>query len=263
MSSGLPRSWSVAGDDALLPLITRAGSFQGTGFDLRDFAASVWILHPLWERRDGTPIATFDDSLPSAPDRYERLGDGGVIDYGNAGKAAAEYPPPGWPRAPGPQYRRLLWRDYADRYGVPMVLPGRDPAGEGALPGPHAGQMWAHFDGPREGSLDVDTWLTLLDVLVPHTPGGADARCCVFYTPWADHDLPSVLCGPLSQARDLVDYTEREVSPQNIWPEDLAWLVYTDYDGVATRVSGTRALIHDLQVATELETYTTAGDTIA
>ncbi len=77
----------------------------------------------------------------------------------------------------------------------------------------------------------------------------------------ADRDLPSVLRGPLSQARDLLDYNEREVSPENLWPEYPAWLVFTDYDGVATRVSGTPELIHDLKAATELETYTPADTT--
>jgi hypothetical protein len=259
-SAGLPGSWSVAGEDALAPLVTRAAGFQGgTGFDIRGFDSSVWILHPMWERRDGTPIATFDDSLPSAPDRYERLGVDAVIDYGNAGKAAAEYPPPGWPRAPGAEYRRLRWRDYADRYGVPMVRLGYEPAGAGALPGPHAEAMFHYFDGPDEGSLDVETWFALLDVLLAHTPGGPNTTCYAFYTSWVDPELPSVLCGPLGHAAELVDHAERDKSPQNLWPDELEWLVYTDHDGVATRVSGTCELIENLKATPTFETYTSAA----
>jgi hypothetical protein len=47
---------------------------------------------------------------------------------------------------------------------------------------------------------------------------------------------------------------EQRFTPNNIWPEDRSWFVFTDADLWATKVSGSLELTKDLVQTGELET---------
>jgi hypothetical protein len=57
--------------------------------------------------------------------------------------------------------------------------------------------------------------------------------------------------------RELDDlYDDHAGAPNNIWPEDRRWFVYTDHDLWATKISGRPSLIDTLQRDSALETVT-------
>lgn len=47
----------------------------------------------------------------------------------------------------------------------------------------------------------------------------------------------------LDEVLDLYDDPAVPGSPMNLWPRDSTWLVYSDWDLWATKVSGSRELI--------------------
>ncbi len=61
--------------------------------------------------------------------------------------------------------------------------------------------------------------------------------------------------GPLADIPKLVDPTQnRDGTPSNFWPEDRSWLVYTNWDLLATKVSGPVSLVERLELEPALET---------
>ena len=56
---------------------------------------------------------------------------------------------------------------------------------------------------------------------------------------------------------DPLDERFEGAAPNNIWPADRSWMVFTDYDLWATKVSGSHALIADLLNEPELEAIQT------
>ena len=63
-----------------------------------------------------------------------------------------------------------------------------------------------------------------------------------------------MFAGRLSDAADLVKGRGLSCTPSNLWPDDRSWLVYTDADLMATKVSGSAALIAELVNDVHLET---------
>jgi hypothetical protein len=63
-----------------------------------------------------------------------------------------------------------------------------------------------------------------------------------------------VLAGTLQDAARQHDDPTQRGAPNNIWPADRSWLISTNYDLSATRVSGTSRLIAILRHHPELET---------
>jgi hypothetical protein len=162
----------------------------------------------------------------------------------------------GWSRAPGGEYARLRWRDYATRMSVAILRDGYWPGVNGLVPSPSGAGSWPeNIEPPNEGSMDVDSWLELVRVLIAHSSDGLETACTAFYTPWtlSPNDAPFLLSGKLGDASALIDNPTSIGSPQNFWPDDLEWFVYTDWDLQASRISGSVELIAALLGDAELD----------
>ncbi|OBK36797.1 hypothetical protein A5658_05375 [Mycobacterium sp. 1245111.1] len=104
---------------------------------------------------------------------------------------------------------------------------------------------------PAEGSLDEESLRALVAALSRHTPPAALAHCDFFFGCPPLYDGPRMFTGDLREVRSLVDDTG--YTPNNFWPSDRSWLVYTDHDLCATRVSGSTELIAALTTADGLD----------
>jgi len=104
---------------------------------------------------------------------------------------------------------------------------------------------------PAAGSLDEESLRALVAVLSRHTPPAALAHCDFFFGCPPLYDGPRMFTGHLREVRSLVDDTG--YTPNNFWPADRSWLVYTDHDLCATRVSGSIELIAALRAADGLD----------
>jgi hypothetical protein len=205
---GWPASWEPV-DETWLEWLAAAGSDHGTGYDVGDLPDSAWVLHAMYERFDGTSAVVPDASAPNRPDRYQRSNNDGIP----------------WAHDPGPQFRRLRWHDYAKRTGNGFV------------------------QSPSKGSMDVESWTHLVDLLRRQSPRGDDTVCTAYYLGWTSRcleDMPYLFRGRLGDASTLIEHPHYGGSPQNLWPDDQSWVVYTDWDLCATRVSGPAALIEAL-----------------
>jgi hypothetical protein len=171
----------------------------------------------------------------------------GVATGGGLGRA--EHPGPGW--------RRLYWAELARRTGDPVVPDGYRPSYH-CFPSVRKDGSWPlNIEPPTEGSLDRETWNRLIGILTEHSPEGPDTRCLAYYNPlmlrFGDFDNLHVRTGRLGDAGVLYDNPEVDFSPSNLWAEDHSWVLWTDYDLWATKVSGSPALIEALLNDSEIE----------
>jgi hypothetical protein len=74
------------------------------------------------------------------------------------------------------------------------------------------------------------------------------------YGPCWDMQRPHKFQGTLAEAITQYDDQSQRGAPNNIWPTDRSWLVYTDCDLWATKVSGSADLITSLLIDDDLET---------
>jgi hypothetical protein len=108
---------------------------------------------------------------------------------------------------------------------------------------------------PSEGSLDAASLLALIEVLSRHTTSEALQNCGFYYGAVAMGGDVSVYAGDLLDLPALVrSQRGTQLTPNNIWPADRCWLVYTDYDLWASRVSGSQQLIDALCEHGDLDT---------
>lgn len=63
-----------------------------------------------------------------------------------------------------------------------------------------------------------------------------------------------VVTGTLAEASRQYDAPDQRAVPNNIWPHDRSWFVYTDYDLPGTKVSGPDQLIASVAADGALET---------
>jgi hypothetical protein len=224
-----------------------------TGLDATGWPASTWVLHAMHERRDLRSGLTCDDvrrlrlmrrDQPQTP-----------IDDGDLDALLAlqelEFE---WHGRLGPEWTRLTWREQAERFGITLGHPEFSPGGHW-LP---AESFPANVMGPSEGSLDVDSMDWLLRCLAEHEAQGQDTACFALYAPLQSFEFDELLLftGPLSAIPSLVDSKHgRWATPNNFWPEDHSWFVFTDYDSWATKVSGPESLIQRLRSDPDLETF--------
>ncbi|MFK8848411.1 hypothetical protein [Streptomyces sp. Ac-502] len=75
-----------------------------------------------------------------------------------------------------------------------------------------------------------------------------------------DFENLHVRAGRLDDAVMLYDNPGIDFSPSNLWAADRSWLLCTDYDLWAIKVSGPRALIDALLHDSELEAIRLAND---
>lgn len=217
-----------------------------TGFDLRSFPASTWLIHAMYEKDMDSPIS--HDDLEKRQIALGLIAPSAIDGVDLSAVTTSTGVALGWTKAPPAPYRRIRWRDYATRNSLPILVEGQWPGHRGFRPG-DAGDNWReNVVPPAEGSIDEESWLELVSVLVAHSRLGASTRCTAFYTPWtlSPDRSPFLMSGALGNAGALLQNPASIGSPQNFWPDGLDWFVYTDYDLQASRISGSVELIEAL-----------------
>lgn len=228
-------NWRGADQGALSRLLDVATHGGDTGYHVGPMPDKVFVLHPLSERLDGKPIS--DGQTEMLDDGTEMWLPAGTV--------------------PDPPTRTVRWDDYAKRHNIPMLRPGAWPGCLNALPGVTDDD---YVSPPDEGHIDDPaTRRALFEALIGHSERGPETVCTAFYywlqvadpRPGAPTS-PNVLRGPLGAYEELFD-RPRYWSPQNVWPDDLRWVLQTDWDSWATAVSGPTALIDDIIASPALE----------
>ena len=219
-----------------------------TGFDVAGWEATIWILDAMYEDPHG-------DSAESHDDRFRRLTDLSRIPPDSVDAVLSGLTESGsrlgLASTPGPGWRRLRWQVLADRLGISFSKQLHPPC-----------FRWFPFNSwpvsiepPSEGSLDEDS----TRALVAHLSRHSGSQVCVasygfLASGWSDAG-GSCFAGPVLQVLDLVDEVAGRIgTPSNVWPVDRSWLVYTDWDLWATKVSGSQQLIEELSHDETLET---------
>jgi len=243
--SDFSKMWRPASDDRLDKLgVSLGDGSSNTGFDVRTFPASTWLIHAMYEREMDSPPSHDEREKQQIAERQLSPVVVNNVDLSAATKKTGVRL--GWGAAPGGSYQRLRWRDYAERLSVPILRDGYWPGINGLVPSPAGAGSWPeNVEPPGEGSIDKESWTELVRVLADHSRDGNLTGCIAFYTPWSlsPIDAPFLLNGKLGNALALPDNPAAIGSPQNFWSDDLEWFVYTDYDLQASRISGSVELI--------------------
>ncbi len=237
-------------DDAAAALGWLAGSGL-TGFAPYGWEASVWLLHSMYETEQ-IPSGISHDEVhriqrsagdPNASTGYARIDE--LIDTGTVIGGVL-----GPSRDPGSGWRRLRWRELAQRLDVdPFDL--EVPPCFRSFPY----QSWpANIAPPAEGSLDLEQFDRLLDHLARSSLDGWDTTCTAYRSAVAtgNFDSNTVFECELRELSALYDETSWG-APNNVWPDDRSWFTYTNDDLWATRISGSHHLIKALAEDEQIE----------
>ncbi len=221
------------------------------GFDASGWPASTWVLHAITEDLASASEATWDDI------RRERLAAGleaplivgsvnldeqSTVVGGSLGMSE---------RSPG-QRVRLRWHELAARLNLDLEVSNRPPSSNWF---PY--RSWpARIDPPDEGSLDAESLVVLVEVLADASDGST-SPCIAYYSPLANgarFDETWMREVDVTDVPSLVDRSAGRVgTPSNWWPLDASWMVFTDWDLWATKVSGSDALIAAIERDQRLE----------
>jgi hypothetical protein len=231
-------------------LEARCDSEPGSGYDAAGWPASTWVLHAMYE----SPVT----SSESHQDRREGLISAGLVEpqilvgvnmdeesIVTGGRLGRSQRPEG-------DWQRLTWHALADRLEVDL--------GRSEYPPCHRwfpyGSWPSRIQPPCEGSLDLESFDALIDCLSAHSARGLATRCRAFSVPaqWFGHQSGSLLDAPLGSIPTFGSSVRQVFTPTNFWPDDRSWLVYTDYDLWATKVSGSHKLISTIVAHPLLET---------
>lgn len=190
-----------------------------------------------------------------------------------AHEASTGYAPEGWAadtwvlpivherRRRGARWRRVTWASYLARPGNESTVRSVPPCFrwfEHPVMSPTV--RW-----PEDGTLDPETFASLIDVLARSAPGPEPVECVAFWgrlaVPHQDGDRDELWTGPLSALPDLVQANggPYRSTPTNFWAHDRSWFVWSDHDLMGTRVSGSLALVDAVRGHPELETVTWPG----
>lgn len=221
-----------------------------TGYESEEFDASIWVLHAMYANPDVGRLGTHDDvhraglaaGAPPCEFNGVSLEVGEVVGtpiefYGN----------------PGVGWSRLPWRNFL---GSSMpVTSAVGPPCKGWFGRATSFPAWVC--PPGEGTLDQESLVALISALGVESSGGLDAGCIACFALMATQDLmgPEAWKGRLRDVPSLLEVYGGPYSwtPSNIWPVDHSWLVTTDHDLWATKVSGSKALIELLLAVDSLE----------
>lgn len=222
------------------------------GFDPSGWLATTWILHAMYERSDLPGGLSHDDEyrIDRAVDPPEPLPPGNEKLRELLANATVVGSPLGASRCPGDGWHRLRWRELARRIAVDPFADDQRPSyrsfGYSSWP--------VNIRPPAEGALDREQYRCLIDQLAASSIDGGHTECFARYAPCWDMQREWVLTGPLDEARRQYDDPDRRGVPNNIWPADRSWFIYTDYDLCATKVSGPERLIAGIKANDILET---------
>lgn len=247
----------------------------GTGFDPAGrWPAAAWVLNAMYERDDWPADLTHHElhqQAIAAGLREPAIVGGVNLDEATVTTGVAL----GFAERPPSPWRRITWSDLGSRDGYgfwsvegtypqlrftpqadwddPAVMPARS----WPLVRPTELRSWpVSILPPAEGSLDAESLDGVITVLRQHTTPAALADCGFYYGVVAVmSDGATVYAGDLRDLPALVRAQPgTQLTPNNIWPADHSWLIYTDYDLHATRVSGSADLIDDLCRHGDLDT---------
>ncbi|OBF30370.1 hypothetical protein A5724_24490 [Mycobacterium sp. ACS1612] len=219
-----------------------------TGFDpIGPWPAAAWVLNAIYERDDMPANLTYHEL------RQQAIAAGLQEAAIGGGLGFAEKPPPPW--------RRLTWCELGAREGFGCWAVNADWEDPGVIPaaahpaiGPTGQSSWpVSILPPTEGSLDAESLDGVIAVLAEHTSAHAVADCGFYYgvVAFMPEDA-TVFAGDLRELSTLARI--HTLTPNNIWPADHSWLIYTDYDLNATRVSGSPELVDALRGHRDLDT---------
>lgn len=245
----------VPSQDDLGWLASRTGNNSSyfTGSDASGWEDSVWILNSFYVLPLEGPVPTHDElrkSRIASGEEEPRIINGVNLDAMTTNTGGGL----GYERRPSADWQRRTWSEMLVRF------PLKDPKD-----GPPPCYRWfpfrsfpANIDLPTEGSMSEEDFTELINVLVNHSPGPV---CSIYFADVWDFS-PDPLQEPVYDARlrDLPAVIKEAgaghqvFTPANIWPPDRSWLVYTDYDLWATKVSGSSELIKELRTNPLLET---------
>jgi hypothetical protein len=217
------------------------------GYDAEGWERRVWVLHAMYECDDRPGGLSHDEvrrielragavePLIVANVNLDELPEAVVI--GSALGASGD---------PGEGWRRLRWSELAARLNV-------DPF---ALEVPPCFRSFPYRSWPAniaQGSLDREQFRSLLDCLARSSTAEWDTTCIAYRCPLRTGDFNNHTMH-LCSLRELSHlYDDQAGAPNNIWPEDRQWFVYTDHDLWATKISGRSSLIDSLQGDSALE----------
>ncbi|BCW33091.1 hypothetical protein NtRootD5_34220 [Arthrobacter sp. NtRootD5] len=224
-----------------------------TGMDAAGWEDSTWILNAFYELPSNRTLPTHDElrkaSIVAGDEEPLMFGEVNLDEMTIATGSELGYatrPPADW--------QRRTWAEMLLRFPHPH------PAG-----GPPPCYRWfpatdfpANIQLPTEGSMSEEDFSELIDVLSRYSP---TADCSVYFanvfSTYPDPCEAPVYDTNLTKLPSLI----REISedrqvftPANIWSSDRSWLVYTDYDLWATKVSSSSELINELRANPLLET---------
>jgi hypothetical protein len=236
----------------------RSPGGSATGFAAAGWDQSVWVPHAMYETDDLPGGVSHDDErrMEEAAGISNVPVDQPVLAEINS-RATLTGGGLGWSEHPGPGWRRLPWGELGVRLGI-------DPFTQFGDGHPFPYRSWpVNIDPPTEGSLDREQYRRLIEHLDAATPG-ADSSCFAFYSMLTANALLDVedadALGGAALYRGLTsdlgyfcDQEEFGGSPSNIWSDNGSWLVYTDWDFQATKVSGNADLIQRLVGDPEIE----------
>ncbi|MFN8168446.1 MAG: hypothetical protein U0S36_06655 [Candidatus Nanopelagicales bacterium] len=226
-------------DDAPLAWLS---DVDWNGFDPSGWSDSTWVLHPMWVRRDHPLWASPDLTLEQRDTMARQFTD----TYA-------------WHEPLGPDWTRLSWADFTERFDLASEFDRLGPAaffGGKNVPAP--GRYG--IVGPGEGDLDPEVLGVLVRCLSEHSPDGAQTACYAYWDHVAvfwhvDSGRGKLFEGSLAAIPSLIGLeTSQDPSPTNFWPIDRSWFVYSDPDSSATKVSGSASVINALRACTHLET---------
>jgi hypothetical protein len=258
------------------------GSGPGaTGYDPSEgWGAAVWVLHAMYEKPDIDPGLSHHELHQQAIAlglREPTIVGGINLDESTTTTGQTL----GFQKKPEPQWLRLTWSELGQRDGFEFwAVAGRwpdlrytprsdwaDPATMPASAGPRIGptteSSWpASILPPPRGSLDEESLLALIEVLAQHTAPAALADCGAYHGPVAFMgEGAAVYAGRLDDVPALVASQHGTAfTPNNVWPADQSWLIYTDHDLEATRVSGSTEVIDALCADDRIETVRCSSD---
>jgi hypothetical protein len=236
--------------DSAIALEWLAGIDGFCGYDARGWERQVWVLHAMYEADDRPGGLSHDDvhriELQAGVVEPLIVGDVnldelvGAVVTGSAVGASGD---------PGDGWHRLRWSNLAARLDVDPFAREVPPCFRSF---PY--RSWpANIAPPAEGSLDREQFRSLLDCLAPCSATGWDTTCIAYRSPLRTGDFDNHTMHRCS-LRELGDlYDAQAGAPNNIWPEDRQWFVYTDHDLWATKISGSSSLIDSLKGDSALE----------
>ncbi|WP_157695520.1 hypothetical protein [Nakamurella panacisegetis] len=220
-----------------------------TGFDPDGWPANAWLLHAMYQNQALAGLGTHHDARRSAIDR-------GAVEPVIIGEVDLDASstvtgvPLGYVARPDANWERLRWREYLEQTGDPLESLHDVPPSTQWFP---RGSWPVSISPPPEGSLDEVTWSALIDVLVEATTVGQE--CYAFYgsLPSRDFEAVEVWRGPVKSLGTVLESSRHDFTPTNVWAVDRSWFVYTDYDLLATKISGPRLLIDRLMSRPDVE----------